>query len=132
MKTQIDRRVHKMLKNANRAQMTAYLDSVYAAGYEEGQKESVGLNADEVYRTILKIKGIGPIRAAQILDALNIEIDDQQEIVYPCGNCGRDLAHVKGAKFCVYCGWELNWNFTPEPAVIPGQVDIFDGTDTEV
>ena len=121
-----------MLKAANRVQMTAYLDSVYASGYEDGQKEASGLNAEEVYRTILRIPGIGPVRAAQVLDALNLEMDNQQDIMYPCGNCGKDLYHVKGAKFCNYCGAELSWDFALEPAVIPGQVDIFDGAGSEV
>ena len=130
MKTQIDRKIHKMLKRANREQMTAYLDSVYGAGYEDGQKAAGGLNADEVYRTITKINGIGPMRAAQILDALNLEMDEQQEISYPCGNCGKDLYHVKGAKFCVYCGAELTWAAEPEPAVLPGQMDMLNGADS--
>ncbi len=125
MKTLIERRVHKMLKNANRIQMTAYLDSVYASGYEDGQKAASGLNADEVYRTLLKIPGIGKFRAVQIIEALNLEMDEQQDIVYPCGSCGRDLYHVKGAKFCNFCGAKLTWDFSPEPPVLPGQVDIF-------
>ncbi len=125
MKTLIERRIHKMLKNANREQMTAYLDSVYAAGFEDGQKQSSGLNSAEVFKLVQTIKGIGEQKALKIVEVLNGEMDAQQELIYPCGNCGKDLFREKGANFCPYCGAELTWEYEVDVQEIPGQIDLF-------
>ena len=126
MKTQIDRKVHKMLKNASRQQMTTYLDSVYQAGYEAGQKDAGGLNSAEVFKLVQTVKGIGEQKALKIVEVLNGEMDAQQEYIFPCGNCGVDLFREKGAKFCPYCGAELTWEEEANEPGIPGQVDLFE------
>ena len=126
MKTIIDREVYKMLKRADRKKMTEYLDSVYQVGYEAGQKDAGGLNSAEVFRLIQSVKGIGPVKAKQIVEVLNGEMDAQQDIIFPCGNCGKDLYHEKGADFCPYCGSPLLWDYEPEPANLPGQVELFE------
>lgn len=99
---------HK-IKAMNYPQMVRFLTNMYEAGFYDAQNNTAGLNHDDMKTVLLSIKGIGEKRAAEIMEALNIKLDEEQQVYYPCGNCGHDLHHVKGAKFCPECAAELTW-----------------------
>ncbi len=90
-------------------QMTAFLNHIYLQAYKDGQKDCEGLGTADVKKVLLGIKGIGEKRAEQIIEALNMKLDDEQEMEWLCGECGKDLSSVKGAMYCPYCGAELSW-----------------------
>ena len=91
-------------------QLTAFLNSIYIQAYKDGQKGCEGLGTDDVKKVLLSINGIGEKRAGQIMEALNMKLDEEEDMEWLCGECSKDLSSVKGAKFCPYCGTELNWS----------------------
>ena len=109
MKKIIDKRNFHRIKTMKYDEMVRFVSNIYAAGFEAGQADSAGLNEADVRTVLLSIPGIGQKRANQIMEALGSKLDEEQTLYYPCGNCGKDLAYVKGAKFCPECGFALNW-----------------------
>ena len=105
----LDKRNFQRIKCMNYVQMLNFITNIYESGFKDGQADSAGLDEVEVLNVLMNIPDIGPKRAQWILNALNTKLDDEQKLYYPCGNCGHDLYHVKGAKFCPECGFGLNW-----------------------
>ena len=109
MKKILDKKNFQRIKCMNYPQMVRFITNIYESGFKDGQADSAGLNETDVRELLLSIRGIGPKRLGQIMEALNMKLDEEQNLYYPCGSCGHDLAHVKGAKFCPQCGSELTW-----------------------
>ena len=109
MKPLIDKATFQKVRKMGYGQMTAFLNSIYLQAYKDGQNDSEGLGTEDVKKVLLSIKGIGEKRADQICEALNVKMDEEWLLEYICGSCNKDLSTVKGAKFCPYCGAELNW-----------------------
>lgn len=110
MKTIIDTETFRKVKKFGYGQMTVFLNRIYAEAFKDGQKAAEGLGTADVKKVILSVKGIGEKRAEQIVEALNRMHDEEQDTEWLCGSCNKDLSSVKGAKFCPYCGAELNWS----------------------
>lgn len=51
-------------------QMDAFCKNLYKAGHADGMKDAEGLTEDEVREVILGVKGIGPKKAEDIVNAL--------------------------------------------------------------
>ena len=109
MKPLIDRITFQKVRKMGYGQLTAFLNSIYLQAYKDGQKDCEGLTTADVKKVLLGINGIGEKRAGQIMEALEMKLDDEETLEWLCGECGKDLSSVKGAKFCPYCGTELNW-----------------------
>ena len=105
----LDKRNFHRIKTMNYPQMVRFLTNIYEAGFYDAQNNTAGLNECDVRKVLLSINGIGEKRANQIMEALDLKLDEEQQVYYPCGNCGHDLHHVKGAKHCPECGYELTW-----------------------
>ena len=105
----LDKRNFQRIKCMKYVEMVRFITNIYESGFRDGQADSSGLNETAVRELLLSIRGIGPKRSSQIMEAMNLRLDEEQNLYYPCGNCGHDLAHVKGAKFCPQCGFELKW-----------------------
>lgn len=50
--------------------MDAFCKNLYKAGHADGMKDAEGLTEDEVREVILGVKGIGPKKAEDIVNAL--------------------------------------------------------------
>ena len=51
-------------------QMDAFCKNLYKAGHADGMKDAEGLTENEVREVILGVKGIGPKKAEDIVNAL--------------------------------------------------------------
>ena len=105
----LDKRNFQRIKSMNYVQMVNFIRNIYESGFRDGQADSGGLNETDVRKVLMNIPGIGPKRSEWIMNALSLKLDEEQQLYYPCGNCGHDLAYVRGSKFCPYCGSEFNW-----------------------
>lgn len=105
----LDKKNFHRIKTMKYDEMVRFIQNIYASGFEDGRADSTGLNEVDTKTVLMNVRGIGPKRASAIMDALNMKLDDEQMKYYPCGNCGKDLAFVKGTKFCPYCGSSLEW-----------------------
>lgn len=105
----LDKRNFQRIKCMKYAEMVRFITNIYQSGFRDGQADSSGLNEMDVRDLLMSIRGIGPKRCSQIMEAMNVRLDEEQSLYYPCGHCGHDLAHVRGAKFCPECGSKLNW-----------------------
>lgn len=105
----LDKKNFHRIKTMNYPQMVNFIKNIYESGFRDGQADSAGLHEEDVLKVLRNIPGIGPMRAKWIMNALNEKLDEEERLFYPCGNCGTDLYHNKGAKFCPECGYELKW-----------------------
>ena len=109
MKTIIDVDTFRKVRKLGYSQFSAFLNKIYIQAFKDGQKAAEGLGTADVKKAIMSVKGIGEKRAEQIMAALEMKLDEEQDTEWLCGHCGKDLSSVKGAVFCPYCGTELNW-----------------------
>ncbi len=73
----LTRRTYKAIKRMDHGQMNEFCERMYSKGYEEGKKDAEGLTVDEMRSVILRIKGIGEKRAADIVTALSLAMEDK-------------------------------------------------------
>ena len=60
----------KDVKRMDQQQMDAFCKNLYKAGHADGMKDAEGLTENEVREAILGVKGIGPKKAEDIVNAL--------------------------------------------------------------
>lgn len=109
MKTIIEPDTYRKVKNMGYGQFSAFLNRIYCEAYKDGQNAAEGLGTADVKKVLLSVKGVGEKTAEQIVDAINKMLDEELNIEWICGSCGKNLSSVKGARYCPYCGSELNW-----------------------
>lgn len=109
MKPTLNRKLHQQITRYDFQTMYRFVNNLYLQGFKDGQEEAGGLTAAEVEKVLLSVPGIGKLRAAMILEALNVKMDDEQEITWKCENCGADLTQHKGVPHCPFCTAELTW-----------------------
>ena len=66
----LNRKTYKDVKRMDHQQMDAFCKNLYKAGHADGMKDAEGLTEDEVREVILGVKGIGPKKAEDIVNAL--------------------------------------------------------------
>lgn len=67
---EVTREVYKNVKKFDRQQFTGFCTDLYKYGYEDGyeagQNNAPGVDAEKIYEVIAATKGIGPVRLAEI------------------------------------------------------------------
>lgn len=66
----LNRKTYKDVKRMDHQQMDAFCKNLYKAGHADGMKDAEGLTENEVREVILGMKGIGPKKAEDIVNAL--------------------------------------------------------------
>lgn len=66
----LNRKTYKDVKRMDHQQMDAFCKNLYKAGHADGMKDAEGLTENEVREVILGVKGIGPKKAEDIVNAL--------------------------------------------------------------
>lgn len=66
----LNRKTYKDVKRMDHQQMDAFCKNLYKAGHADGMKDAEGLTEDEVREVILGVKGIGPKKEEDIVNAL--------------------------------------------------------------
>ena len=61
----LNRKMYKEIKK-----MSNYLSRYYMNAYNQGKEDSEGLKADELREILLTVKGIGPAKAENIMEAV--------------------------------------------------------------
>lgn len=74
----ISRDTYRKMKSYDHKQMCDFLESFYRNGFEDGKKvaeESAVMNLDKIKEVIQRVKGIGPARAQEIVEALRNNVN---------------------------------------------------------
>lgn len=58
------------IKKMDHQDMSNYLSRYYMNAYNQGKEDSEGLKADELREILLTVKGIGPAKAENIMEAV--------------------------------------------------------------
>lgn len=66
----LNRKTYKDVKKMDHQQMDRFCQNLHKTGYEDGMRDAKGLTDDEVKEVILGVKGIGPKKAYDIVNAL--------------------------------------------------------------
>lgn len=66
----LNRKTYKDVKRMDHQQMDTFCKNLYKAGHADGMKDAEGLTEDEVRAVILGMKGIGPKKAEDVVNAL--------------------------------------------------------------
>ena len=70
----VTREVYKAVKKYDRGQFDTFCTQVYKYGYEDGYeagfKNCPGVDVEKIYEVISGIKGIGPVKLAQIKERI--------------------------------------------------------------
>ena len=94
MKKILDKKNFQRIKCMNYPQMVRFITNIYESGFKDGQADSAGLNETDVRELLLSIRGIGPKRLGQIMEALNMKLDERdlrrgwQSILHPTAMIG--------------------------------------------
>ena len=66
------REMYKKLKKMDRQQAEVFIYGIYKNGYEDAQAKlsSPSLDLDKLHERLLKIKGIGKVKAAGIIETV--------------------------------------------------------------
>lgn len=71
----INRKEYQNIKKMDHNQMNLYIQSVYKSGYTDGVKSVPGIDISKINEILLGIKGLGTKRVADILEALEKELE---------------------------------------------------------
>lgn len=71
----INRKEYQGIKKKDHNQMNLYIQSIYKSGYTDGVKSVPGIDITEIKKVLLNIKGLGAKRVADILEALEKELE---------------------------------------------------------
>ena len=66
----LNRKMYKEIKKMDHQDMSNYLSRYYMNAYNQGKEDSEGLKADELREILLTVKGIGPAKAENIMEAV--------------------------------------------------------------
>ena len=66
----LNRKTYRDVKKMDHQQMNQFCQNLYKAGHADGMKDTEGLTESEVREVILGVKGIGPKKAEDIVNAL--------------------------------------------------------------
>lgn len=64
------KRCTRKLRKLDHQDMSNYLSRYYMNAYNQGKEDSEGLKADELREILLTVKGIGPAKAENIMEAV--------------------------------------------------------------
>lgn len=66
----LNRKTYKDVKRMDHLQMDVFCQNLYKTGHADGMKDAKGLSESEVREVILGVKGIGPKKSEDIVNAL--------------------------------------------------------------
>ena len=73
----LNRKMYKEIKKMDHQDMSNYLSRYYMNAYNQGKEDSEGLKADELREILLTVKGIGPAKAENIMEAVGKALADK-------------------------------------------------------
>ena len=74
----LNRKKYQSIRKMDHGQMSAFCETLYKEGFENGKKAAEGLTVDEVREAILNVKGIGEKKAADIIAAITEKMEEKQ------------------------------------------------------
>lgn len=105
--------MYKKFKRMNRQEMEIFICNIYKNAYDDGYADtsvmsSVALDLDKLYDKLLEIKGIGSVKANQIISTIKTFIESQK--------CAREIRRgIDGLGF-IYHAWQngTSWFLAPD------------------
>ena len=85
----LNRKMYKEIKKMDHQDMSNYLSRYYMNAYNQGKEDSEGLKADELREILLTVKGIGPAKAENIMEAVGKALTEKG-----CGRCGSEESNA--------------------------------------
>ena len=101
----LNRKMYKEIKKMDHQDMSNYLSRYYMNAYNQGKEDSEGLKADELREILLTVKGIGPAKAENIMEAVGKALAEKvremwQRGVECDGKCYTDEGICPRAEWC--------------------------------
>lgn len=80
----LNRKMYKEIKKMDHQDMSNYLSRYYMNAYNQGKEDSEGLKADELREILLTVKGIGPAKTENIMEAVGKALEEKGR--WKCGS----------------------------------------------
>lgn len=73
----LNRKMYKDIKRMDHQEMSNYLSRFYMNAYDQGKEDAEGLKADEMKEVLLTVKGIGPAKTENIMEAVEKALSEK-------------------------------------------------------
>lgn len=73
----LNRKMYKDIKRMDHQDMSNYLSRYYMNAYNQGKEDAEGLKADELREVLLTVKGIGPAKTENIMEAVEKALSEK-------------------------------------------------------
>ena len=73
----LNRKMYKEIKKMDHQDMSNYLSRYYMNSYNQGKEDAEGLKADELREVLLTVKGIGPAKTENIVEAVEKALSEK-------------------------------------------------------
>ena len=73
----LNRKMYKEIKKMDHHDMSNYLSRYYMNAYNQGKEDAEGLKADALREVLLTVKGIGPAKTENIVEAVEKALSEK-------------------------------------------------------